>query len=51
MRLLKKAFVRLLHKVYRRSCNYSVIAVSQNSRERKVVCAECNRTERTFYVV
>lgn len=47
---MNRIVTRLLHKVRKNLCDFSVVLVDKNSSERQLVCSKCGRIERSFNV-
>ncbi len=48
--MIKLLLLKIVHRLKLASCSYTVINVDPLSRERKLICISCGKTEKVFYV-
>ena len=47
---LKRRIIKIIHRLKRNACQYSIISIDRFSGERRLLCRTCERVEKVFYV-
>ena len=47
---LKRRIIKIIHRLKRNACQYSIISIDRFSGERRLLCRTCERVDKVFYV-